>query len=496
MNLVEYASFDAIDLANLVRRKEIKAAELRDIGMEAIEAVNPRINAVIATTPEEAASALMRAQPDAPFAGVPFLIKDVGISYRGIPSESGCRMLKGQVPTEDCELAVRQKRAGLVTIGRTNTPELGNSASTEPVCNGPTRNPWDVHRSAGGSSGGAAAAVAAGITPIAHASDGGGSIRVPAANCGIFGMKPSRGRNPTGPDRDEILFGLVADHVVSRSVRDSAAMLDATSGIEVGSRIMVPPPSRPFLVSAERDPSPLRIAFSTQPVRGADRPHLDCVKMIKDVVTLCEDLGHELREDAPQVELDDVVEVFLVLGAASLQQTIAAAQRVNGRAANRSTLEATTLRTLEYADSLTPADLLGAFDALNRVSRSLGAFFSTCDVWLSPVLAGLPPLLGYMDADDAALSSIEWVQKIMKTCPYTAMFNQSGQPAMSVPLHWNSDGLPVGSHFVGHLGSEEILFSLAGQLERARPWTHRRPTVSTREIPSQFEALEIRGKDD
>jgi amidase len=477
MNLVEYASYDALGLAELVRNKQVAAAELRDCAMEAIELLNPAINAIVATTPEEAANALARDAGDAPFAGVPFLIKDLGVAYAGVPSEGGCRLLKDMIAPHDSELATRHKRAGFVTIGRTNTPEIGNNASTEPLANGPTRNPWDVRRSAGGSSGGAAAAVAAGITPIAHASDGGGSIRVPASNCGVFGLKPTRGRNPSGPDLDELLFGLVNDHAVSRTVRDSAAMLDATAGREIGSRVFIPPPMGSFLAASKHDPRRLRIAFTVQPPRNGGRAHADCAAMIADVAALCHDLGHEVVEGAPDIDLSEVSHVFLVLAAVAVRQMVAAIRQFTGRQANHDSLEATTLKILEFGESCTAADLAGAFDVLHRICRSLGAFFTSCDVWLSPVLAIPPPALGYLNGDDASLSGMEWISKIMTVCPYTAMFNQSGQPAMSVPLHWNADGLPIGSQFAGHLGAEETLFSLAGQLERARPWAHRRPPV-------------------
>ncbi len=477
MRIDEYAAYDAMGLADLVRRKQVRAAELTVLARQAIEIVNPAINAIVATTPEAAAAALARDTASAPFTGVPFLIKDLGLMYEGVPSEGGSRLLKGMVAPHDSELAVRHKRAGLVPVARTNTPEFGNSASTEPIANGPTRNPWDIRRSPGGSSGGSAAAVAAGITPIAHASDGGGSIRVPASNCGIFGLKPSRGRNPSGPDLEEVLFGLVNDHVVSRSVRDSAAMLDATAGAEPGGRILIAPPSESFLNASQRDPTRLRIAFATHPGRGGGHAHTDCVKMIEDVAALCEDLGHDVSEGSPDIDTAEVSHVFLEFAAAAVRQAVTAVQCNTGRAATRDTLEATTLKILEYGESRSAADLMDAFNILHRISRILGEFFASCDVWLSPTLAVPPPLLGYLNGDDPALSGLDWIVKTMTTCPYTAMFNQSGQPAMSVPLHWSADGLPIGSHFAAHLGAEETLFSLAGQLERARPWAHRRPVV-------------------
>lgn len=477
MNLAEYASYDALGLAELVRRREVSASELRDVSMRAIEAVNAEINAVVATIPGEANAAISRLRMSAPFVGVPFLIKDIGISYAGILSEGGSRILSGTRPARDCELASRFKEAGFVTIGRTNTPEFGNNASTEPLANGPTRNPWCTDRSAGGSSGGAAAAVAAGVTPIAHASDGGGSIRAPAANCGVFGLKPSRGRNPTGPDQDEILFGFVADHGVSKSVRDSAALLDATAGADLGARLLLRPSPGTYLAAAQADPKPLRIAFASRPVRGAQEADADCRGMIEDVAKLCEDLGHELREDCPRVDLEEVVHVFAVVSAVSIKKAVDDVKRLTSRNPSRYMLEATTLRALEYAESLSAVDLMNALEVLNRICRSLGEFFTSCDVWLSPVLATAPPFLGHLDANDERLSSAEWTHKIIMACPFTSMFNQSGQPAMSIPLYWSAAGLPIGSHFVARLGDEDTLFSLAGQLERARPWGARRPNV-------------------
>lgn len=477
MKLEEYASYDALGLADLVRRKEVTPAELRDLGMRAIELLNPTLNAIVATTPEEAGTSLARSVDSAPFAGVPFLIKDIGAAYQGVPSEAGCRLLKGHISPHDSELARRYKRAGLVAIGRTTTPEIGNNVSTESLATGPTRNPWNIGRSAGGSSGGSAAAVAAGIAPMGHAADGAGSIRVPAANCGLFGLKPSRGRNPTGPDLHEILFGLVNDHVVTRSVRDSAALLDATAGSEIGGRLLLPPPSGSFLAASQRSPKRLRIAFSAQPGRGGGRAHSDCIAMTEDVAGLCEELGHEVREAAPDIDLAEVTHVFLEFAAAAVLQMVTAGRRETGRPADHDTLEATTLRILEYAGSRSAAQFVETFDIMHRTSRVLGEFFTSCDVWLSPIMAFPPPVLGYLNANDPALSAFEWMFKVVTACPYVAMFNQSGQPALSIPLYWNAEGLPIGTQLAGHLGAEETLFSLSGQLERARPWAHRRPVV-------------------
>ena len=286
---------------------------------------------------------------------MPFLIKDIGAAYQGVPSEAGCRLMKGHVSPHDSELAGRYKRAGLVAIARTTTPEIGNNVSTESLATGPTHNPWDLERSAGGSSGGSAAAVAAGIAPMGHAADGAGSIRVPAANCGLFGLKPTRGRLPTGPDLHEILFGLVNDHVVTRSVRDSAALLDATAGPEIGGRLLLAPPAGTFLAASQRDPKRLRIAFSSTPGRNGGRAHPDCIAMTEEVAALCESLGHEVREAAPDVDVAEVTQVFLEFAAAAVRQMVRAAQQENGRPVNHDTLEATTLKILEYAESRSAA---------------------------------------------------------------------------------------------------------------------------------------------
>jgi amidase len=476
MHLTEYATYDALGLAQLVRSGQIRPAKLLEVAMQAVEAVNPEIHAVVGTTLEEASAALLR-NPAAPFFGVPFLVKDLGLSLAGVASEGGARLFKGSIAARDCELGSRLKRAGLMTIGRTNTPEFGNNASTEPVAQGPTRNPWDLGRSPGGSSGGSAAAVAAGITPIAHASDGGGSIRIPAGHCGVFGLKPSRARNPTGPDGDEFLFGLVNPHVITRSVRDSAAMLDATCGPESGGRIALPRPSIAFSGAVERPPGRLRIAFTAEPPLGAPRPAPECSRMIEDVVALCQDLGHELQEAAPAVDFEDLVSVFSVLSAAVIKHLVDGLPAPLASKVGEPTLEATTLKAIALGAKLTAMDLLNVFDVMNRIARSLGSFFESYDVWLSPVAATPPLPLGALNANHPNLSATEWTRQFLVACPYTTMFNVSGQPAMSIPLHWSAQGLPIGSHFAARTGEESTLLSLAAQLEEARPWAHRRPRV-------------------
>lgn len=477
MKLSEYANYDGLGIAELVKGGEISIREVCELALEAIEQVNPTINAVIGMAPTETERALCEAQSDAPFFGVPFLVKDVGTHFANVPSELGCRFARGLAPPGDTELAARFKKAGLVTLGRTNTPEFGCNVTTEPVKEGPTRNPWNLRHSTGGSSGGSAAAVAAGLVPLAHANDGGGSIRIPAANCGVFGLKPSRARMPAGPDADELIMGLGAELVVSRTVRDTAAILDATAGPDIGARVFLSPPESSFLSAVYRDPKKLRIAFSAKPLAGAPATHPECAKAVEEAAKLCEMLGHEVFEGAPQVPFEDVVLGFLEMGCCLIALGVDDLEAFNRRPVTRDDLEATTWKVMEYARSMTAMQLAKAWQRVNRLSRATGRFFTGCDIWLSPVATCPPVELGILNANDPALSAEQWITRIMEIGAFTPLFNQTGHPAFSIPLHWTPDGLPVGVHFVGHIGAEATLLSFAGQLERARPWKERRPPV-------------------
>lgn len=485
MKLSEYASHDGLALAELVRTREVSARELAETALRAVDALNPQLNAVIGKVPHEterALGALPSLPPDAPFLGVPFLIKDIGSHFANVTTELGSRFMRGLVLPFDNELAVRFKQAGVVAIGRSNVPEFGANVSTEPVKDGPTHNPWNPRHTPGGSSGGAAAAVAAGIVPVAHANDGGGSIRAPASCCGLFGLKPSRHRNPFGPDQDEGIFGLGVEHIVSRTVRDSAAMLDATHGSDVGARYLLQPPAIPFAESARRDPARLRIAFSTRAPAGAPDVHPECRAAVLNAVRLCERLGHEVFEAAPDVTHEETCSIFRDVAGPYLAAAFAAASAAMGRTVGPDTVEATTRAIIAHGSRMSAIEFVNAIGVVNAVSRRLGQFFQTCDVWLSPVLTTPPPPLGVLDANDASLDAHAWIRKIMDTCAFCAMFNGSGQPAMSVPLHWTADGLPVGAHFVGRFGGESTLFSLAGQLEREQPWIARIPPISARRL--------------
>lgn len=477
MKLSEYASYDALGLAELVRTGQLSAEQLRDAALRAIEQINGKLNAVIGLTSVEADRALRQRDHDAPLSGVPFLIKDIGSHMANVPSELGSRFTKGLTPPSDTELAARFKRAGLVTVGRTNIPEFGYNVSTEPLLYGPTHNPWNLARSTGGSSGGAAAAVAAGIVPVAHANDAGGSIRIPAACCGLFGLKPTRGRNPAGPDYDDLIFGLGVEHVLTRTVRDSAAMLDATHGADIGARYLLPAPQGSYLSACQRDPKKLRIAFSVNAPEGGPKVDAVCREAVLAAARLCEDLGHEVFEAAPSIGQDETCAILRDAFAPFMAASCRVLAEILGREVTAEDVEATTWATLGHSDRMSATDLALALGGVNTVSRKLGHFFADCDLWLSPVLARPTERLGVLDANEKGLDAGQWSRKIMDYAPFCAMFNGSGQPAMSVPLYQSRDGLPVGVQFAARFADETTLFSLAGQLERACPWRERRPPV-------------------
>ena len=475
MKLSEYVSYDALGLAELTKSGQVSAEELRDTALLAIEQVNPKLNAIIVLTPLEAKRALRERVREAPFSGVPFLIKDVGAHMANVQSELGSRYTKGLIPPTDSELGARFKRAGVVTVGRTNIPEFGYNVSTEPVLYGATRNPWSLEHSTGGSSGGAAAAVAAGIVPIAHANDAGGSIRIPAGCCGLFGLKPTRGRNPAGPEYDDLAFGFGVEHVLTRTVRDSAAMLDATHGADIGARYLLPSPETSYLSACQRDPERLRIAFSVNAPEGAGEVDTVCREAVLEAVKLCESLGHDVFEAEPRVTVDETAAMLRDAFAPFMAATFKSLTKVVGREVAAEDVETTTWAALTHSAQMSATDLTLAFGTVNAVSRKLGQFFTHCDLWLSPILTRPTARLGVLNANEKGLDSTQWGRKIMSYAPFCAMFNASGQPAMSVPLHQSRDGLPIGVQFAARFADECTLFSLAGQLERARPWRERFP---------------------
>jgi amidase len=475
MHLSEYANFDGLGLAELVRSRKVSPEELVRTARDAIEAANPQLNAVIGLLEQEAQATLKRGLPEGSFTGVPFLLKDLVLHAAGIASDSGSRFFQGLVLPHDTTLMARFRRAGLIPLGRTNTPELGYNATTEPVLHGPTRNPWNPEFSPGGSSGGSAAAVSAGIVPVAYANDGGGSIRIPASLCGLFGLKPSRGRNPSGPDVAEGMNGLAVEHVVSRTVRDSAAMLDATIGPDVGDPFIIAPPERPYLEEVGRAPGRLRIAFSRgSPSGGAVSP--ECVAAVEDAARLCQSLGHEVAEAQPGYSHEALHSALVVLWSAGLAGWVYGTAAATGRKPAPEQFEAATWATVEHGLSLRGVELQRAFAQVNQIARVMGRFFVKHDVLLTPTLPVAPFRLGVLNSN-APLPAHEWAQQALEYCVFTSPFNVTGQPAMNVPLHWSPQGMPIGVQFAGRMGDEATLFRLAGQLEQARPWVGRKPPI-------------------
>jgi amidase len=466
---------DATAQADLVRKKEITPRELVEATIERIEQVNPQINAVVTKMYEHALNRANSGIPQGPFCGVPFLLKDLQAAYEGVPMSSGSRYLKDFVPNADSELVRRYKSAGLIVVAKTNTPEFGILPATEPRLFGATRNPWDTTRTTGGSSGGSTAAVAAGIVPMAHANDGGGSIRIPASCCGVFGLKPTRARNPLGPHFGDLFSGLVAEHAVTRSVRDSAALLDATAGYDPGDPYVAPASARPFIAEVGADPGKLRIAFTSTTITGVP-VHADCVAAAQDAAKLCAELGHEVEEAAPQLDGEMILNAFMTIWAAGNAWTVDSLSFAVGRKTEPEDLEPGTWALIEMGRVRTAPEYLLAVQTLQIFARRIAKFMDNYDVLLTPTLAQPPLSLGSFDSTPE--DPMAGMRQAGMFAAFTPICNATGQPAMSVPLYWNAEGLPIGSHFAGRYGDEATLFRLASQLEAARPWANRRPPVS------------------
>ena len=473
------AFLDATALADLVRRGEVTAVELVEAAIERIERLNPALNAVITRMDDQArAAAAVHGAADkaAPCAGVPFLLKDLIAEYAGVAIAEGSRFLHGRcVSTHDSELVVRLKRAGAVIAGKTNTPEFGLLPTTEPALYGPTRNPWDTQRTTGGSSGGSAAAVAAGIVPMAHANDGGGSIRIPASCCGLFGLKPTRARNPMGPGYGDAGSGLAVEHAVTRSVRDSAALLDATSGPAPGDPYFAPPKERPFVEEVGRDPGQLRIAVSTRALTGA-KIHPECQTAVEATAKLCEDLGHIVEWTEPCFDETRYLKAFAAIWTAFASWAIRDWADRYQLTPSEDQFEPNTWRMYQSGGRRSAGAYLRMIQDIQGVARQIAEFFETYDLTLTPTIARPPAPLGYFSWDSGKRD--EFLEHIGEYSGFTSIANSTGQPAMSVPLHWTADNLPVGLHFMARFGAEDTLFRLAGQLEQARPWSRRRPTIA------------------
>jgi amidase len=476
MSFAEYASYDGLGLAELVRKRDVTPAELAEAAITRIEKHNPKLNAIIYKMYEQARTTAAHRADGAgrAFDGVPFLLKDILGNYAGVPTTAGCRFMTGIPATRDDTLVVRFKAAGLNVLAKTNAPECGILPTTESALYGPCRNPWNLEYTTGGSSGGSAAAVAAGIVPLAHANDGGGSIRIPAACCGLVGLKPTRARNPAGPDLGDLFGGLAVEHVVSRTVRDSAAVLDCTHGPEVGDPYCAPAVARPFLEEARTPPGRLRIAFATNNLNG-QRLHPECVAAVERTAKLLEELGHTVEEAAPAVDMGTFMSAFFTVFAAAHAMVIEAFGMLHGRVPAEKDFEGLTWSLYQQGKGIPAARYLISVAMLQMAARKIAQFHETCDCWLTTTL-GTPPIKnGTIDINEPDL--MKAMLPIVDYVPFTPIQNATGQPAISLPLHWTSDGLPVGVMLTGRFGDEATLFRLAGQLEEARPWRDRRPPI-------------------
>ena len=495
MRLDEYTNFDAVALGSLVRTGQVAATELAQLACAAIEAINPQLNAIIGMTPREMSAALGRQHAaSAPFPGVPFLMKDLGASLQGELQEWGSRLCRGHIAESDAELTRRFKAAGVVTVGRTNVPEFGDPPMTEPLLYGPTHNPWHLGYSPGGSSGGAAAAVAAGIAPIAHASDGGGSARVPAGWCGLVGMKPSRGRNPIGPDESYFVDFNVTEHIVSRTVRDCATMLDATCGPDETDFIAVPKPAVPFAEECRRDPGKLRVAFVPSLSSGV-KPASDRLEVFQAVLRQLASQGHNLESVESPVDLDapgTAEMLFAMYGSSGSGDELERWSEKMGRPLSLDTLELglvygwgpgagdPTQETVQdrLAGNATPfCDYQALRSGYMKWLTGVNRFFRQYDVLVTLTNAIDPPQHGEWAYNGSFEVRAGLYEHFKQASPGVFQWNLAGHPAMTLPLGTSARGFPVGVQFVSALGGEALLYRLAAQLEQVLPWSGRRPPL-------------------
>ena len=471
MKVEEYVAYDATGLAQEIRAGNVSAREVMQAAQAAAESVNPEVNAII-----EMFDQPLEYAAEGPFAGVPFLIKDIVLHAAGVASEAGSRLLAGRyVSGTDSELMTRFKRAGLATFGRTATPEFGFNATTEPILNGPTRNPWNLDHSSGGSSGGAAAAVAAGIVPVAHANDGGGSIRVPAAACGLVGLMPSRGRTPVGPDYNLPLYGLGIEFAVTRTVRDCAALLDAVEGPEVGAMFNIPRPEGRYVDAIKKPPKRLRIAVATS-FPGVAATHRDCVAAVERVAQELEHLGHDVEFATPVYDPRALAISTRMAWSSFLASSALGAAAAFGQEFDPRQVEACSHACIDYGRRLSSLDVLNMLSQFNGLARAVGMFFNDYDVLLTPVTRFSTVKIGEMNQNDPELDAVDWCQKVFDYCPFTGLFNITGTPAIALPAAWSGD-LPVGVQLAGPMGSETSLLQVAATLEQSLKWGTRIPRI-------------------
>ncbi len=477
MNLAEYSSCDGVALADLVRRREVSPKELAHLFVEAVEKVNPMINAVIEVYPDRIEGLDDHAIPAGPFAGVPFLMKDIGAGEGGRRQESGSRFMKGNVVDNDSFLTTLFKKAGLTLLGRTTTPEFALGISTESALMGATRNPWNMETMAGGSSGGSAASVAAGIVPMAHGSDNGGSIRIPASACGLVGLKPSRGRVTLGPDVGELFSGMLQEFVMTRTVRDTALMLDLVSVPAPGDPFVITQPVRPYAQEVNAPAEHLRIAWATDSWQPGGFVDSEVVRSVEQVVSECERAGHELVEASPVFDYEEYLKAVCIAWSFGLYAGIDMFAAAMGRTISEENLEPVLLSFYKYSKSLTAADMFMAEFALNKFRRTFGRFFEQYDMLLTPTLIKLPEPLGKYTKMRTDIDYVGYMRLCDEIRVHTPAANVTGQPAITLPLGHSQSGLPIGVQFMAKFGEEGALIRLASSLEREMPWRDRIPPV-------------------
>lgn len=466
-----YLKQDATGLAALVAGGEVSPDELLDIALDRATELNPDLNAVVHLREGAARAAIKRGLPQGPFRGVPFMIKDLGAAAIDYPTSSGSKLMKDMVWDHDSEIFLRMQATGLVTFARTTSPELGVGPVTESQAyGGPTRNPWNLGHTSGGSSGGSGAVVAAGIVPVAHGSDGGGSVRIPASSCGLVGFKPTRALLPSGPKSGEGWGGMAMDGFLTRSLRDTAALLDAVRGPDLGTPYWAPPMQNSFVAAMTRAPGALRVRFATHTMDGVPL-HPECVVAVEKTAKLLESLGHQVEEFHPAADLDvgAMMQAWTKIVACGTALTVRAA--LKGAPLDPAMIEGVTRGTLTYADQISGSDYLAAVDTIHAFGRRMAHVFTDCDVLVTPTLATPPAPVGQLKPDNEDFVDYRnGKDGVFDYSPFAAIFNASGQPAVSLPLHWSADGLPVGVHLAMAFGDDERLMSLCAQLETAAPW--------------------------
>ncbi len=474
MAFAEYDRHDGLGLAALVKKGSITPLEVVDEAIARAESLNPKLNAIVFKDYERARDAAKAMTPHGIFAGVPTLLKDMRAAATGMPTRSGSRMMPPIPASQDSTLVARYRANGLIPLGKTNVPEFGILPTTESLLYGAAHNPWNLDYTPGGSSGGSAAAVAAGIVPIAHATDGGGSIRIPASNCGLVGLKVSRGRITQGPGAADATSGLSVDHCVTRTVRDCAAILDFTCVPDFGDPYFAPPAPDSYLAAIEQRPKRLKIAVALKGLDG--KPFsADVMQAVQDTVALCTELGHHVEEASPSVDAEEMTFAFMTLWASNATYGVDLLKRLTGVEPSLDVLDGLTMGLYEKGKALTAVHQIWAQQTLFRAARVAAKFHESYDLWLTPTLSQPPLKLGIVEINEQDVEKA--FDPIIGYVPFTAMQNGTGQPAINLPLHWSKSGLPVGVQFVARNGDEITLLKLAAEIEAAHPWFDKRPKL-------------------